>query len=209
MFSLRKRWLKFGFYGFTVILLIGIIGGITYMIRAGGGTLPVAGQATDFTATNVDGKPVSFNSLDGKIRLVTFFYTHCPGPCPLVAFRLEQIQNELQKEGVFGNKVAIVSVTLDPEHDTLPVLLKWADRYHPDFQGWYFVRPTPEQLPQILKAWGVQKQVVPGTVYISHTIKTELIDQNGNIRATYSGDNPNPQQVERDINSLLARWNWL
>ena len=39
-------------------------------------------------------------------------------------------------------------------------------------------------------------------MYISHTIKTELIDENGNIRATYSGDNPNPEQVEKDINSL-------
>ena len=111
--SLRKRWLKFSFYGVTTLLLIGISSGIIYMIRAGGGTLPVAGQATDFTATNVDGKPVSFNSLDGKIRLVTFFYTHCPGPCPLVAFRLEQIQDQLKKEGVLGSKVAIVSVTLD------------------------------------------------------------------------------------------------
>lgn len=209
LISLRKRWLEYGFYGMTTLLLIGIIGSITYMIRAGGGALPVNGQAANFAATNVNGKTVSFNHLDGKIRLLTFFYTHCPGPCPLVSFRLEQVQDQLKKEGVFGTKVAIVSVTLDPEHDTLPLVRQWADRYHPDYQGWYFVRPNPSQLPQILKAWGVQKQVVPGTVYISHTIKTVLIDQNGNIRATYPGDNPNPDQVERDINGLLARWNWV
>ncbi|WP_175511516.1 SCO family protein [Alicyclobacillus macrosporangiidus] len=206
---MRTRAGRMVFYAFVAVLVFAIAGAIGYMVRAGGGALPVTGQASDFTATNLDGKPVRFSSLDGKIRLVTFFYTHCPGPCPLTAYRLEQVQNDLKQQGLFGTQVAIVSVTLDPEHDTLQVIKDWSSHYQPDYGGWYFLRPDPQQLPAILKAWGIYKQQVPNSVYISHTLVTELIDQNGNIRATYLGDNPDPKKMEQDIHSLIARWHWL
>ncbi|MCL6548332.1 MAG: SCO family protein [Alicyclobacillus sp.] len=202
----RRRW---AFYALVAVLAAVIAAGLGYMVRQGGGSLPVVGQAAGFEATNVDGRTISFDGLNGKIRLVTFFYTHCPGPCPLTAYRLEQVQDAMEQKGLFGKKVAIVSITLDPEHDDLTAIRKWADHYRPDYRGWYFLRPSPAKLPAILKAWGIAKKPVPGTVYISHTIVTELVDQNGNIRAVYPGDNPSPQQMEKDINSLLARWNWL
>lgn len=205
---LKSRFGKISFYSLISLLIALIIGAIYYTLHEGGQSLPVNGQAVNFNATNMNGKNVSFQALNGKIRLVTFFYTHCPGPCPIIAYRLEQVQQDMEKTGEFGSKVAIVSVTLDPEHDSLPVLQKWAARYHPDEAGWYIVRPSVADLPQILASWGVQKQVVPGTVYISHTIKTELIDQDGNIRAVFPGDNPNPALMEKDIRSLLSRWNW-
>jgi protein SCO1 len=205
---MQKKFAKVSFYSVIVMFVLFIVGAIYYTLNAGGESLPVHGQAANFEATNVNGKKISFQSLNGKIRLVTFFYTHCPGPCPIIAYRLEQVQQAMQKEGKFGSKVAIMSITLDPQHDSLPILQKWALRYHPDEAGWFIVRPTPADLPNILQNWAVQKQVVPGTVYISHTVKTVLIDQSGNIRAVYPGDNPDPVQMEKDIQSLLTRWNW-
>ncbi|MCL6517677.1 SCO family protein [Alicyclobacillus sp.] len=206
---MKSRGARWAFYAVVAVLVLGIAAGVGYMLRAGGGSLPVMGQASDFTAVNTDGRPVRFSQLDGKIRLVTFFYTHCPGPCPLTAYRLEQVQNDLKQQGLFGSKVAIVSVTLDPEHDSVQDIRAWASHYNPDYDGWYFLRPDPKDLPAILKAWGVYRQPVPNSVYISHTLVTELVDQNGNIRATYLGDNPDPKQMEKDIHSLIARWNWL
>ncbi|MBX5437839.1 MAG: SCO family protein [Alicyclobacillaceae bacterium] len=203
------RRARFTLYAVVAVCAAVLAAGLGYMIRQGGGSLPVVGQASNFEAINVDGRQVSFDSLNGKIRLVTFFYTHCPGPCPLTAYQLEQVQNAMEQQGLFGHKVAIVSITLDPQHDNLAAIRKWSGHFHPDYAGWYFLRPDPQRLPAILKAWGIAKQPVPGTVYINHTIVTELVDQNGNIRAVYPGDNPSPQQMERDIHSLLARWNWL
>ena len=118
----RNRILTLGFWALTLILVAGIIGGLFYMIRERGGSLPVAGQAPNFSATDITGKTISLDSLDGKIRVVAWFHTHCPDECPLTAYRMEQIQNQLEKDGNFGNKVVFVSITFDPTRDTLLVI---------------------------------------------------------------------------------------
>lgn len=204
----RKRMLNLGFWVLIVVLIAGIIGGITYMIREGGGSLPVEGQAPNFTATNVTGKTISFDSLNGKVRLVTWFYTHCPDECPLTAYHMEQIQNQLEKEGKFGNKVVFVSITFDPTRDTLPVIQAWANHFQPDYKGWYFLRATPEQTKEILREWGIQ--VKPGATpgYLEHVVKTDLIDQNGNIRKVYNTADLNTNEVVSNINNLIAKSSW-
>ncbi len=167
--------------------------------------LPHDGKAPNFTATNINGKKVTFSNLNGKIRMVTFFYTHCTGPCPILAGQWAIVQNYLKKEGVFGKQVDFVSVTLDATHDTVPVIKKWAENFNPDLKGWYFLRPNPAQEPQILKAWQIQKTIVDAkTDLISHTILTDIVDKNGNIRDMLAGPQPSINTIENDINSLLA-----
>jgi protein SCO1/2 len=204
----RRRWWNYTFVFVVTILGLGVVGGVVYMIRAAGGTLPVDGQAPNFTATNVDGKAVSLSALDGKIRLVTWFYTHCPDVCPLTAHRLQQIQERLQAEGVFAKKVDIVSLDLDPESDSLRDVRVWSSHFNPDYQGWYFLRTSPEKTKRILKQWGIERKLIPGSVYVSHTIKTVLVDEDGNIRKTYNSADLDVDQVVADVNSLLDREKW-
>jgi protein SCO1/2 len=45
---------------------------------------------------------------------MTFVYTNCPTVCPLLTAQMKQLQNELKQEGVFGKRVAFVSMTVDP-----------------------------------------------------------------------------------------------
>ncbi|WP_067933947.1 SCO family protein [Alicyclobacillus kakegawensis] len=205
---IRTRWWNMAFIGIVTVLVVAIAGGLVYMVRAAGGTLPIEGQASDFTAINVDGRNIRFSSLDGKIRLVTWFYTHCPDVCPLTAHRMQQIQTKLEAEGVFASKVDIVAIDLDPESDSLHDIRVWSSHFNPNYHGWYFVRTDPEHTKRILKAWGVERKLIPGSVYVSHTIKTVLVDEDGNIRKTYNTANLNVDEVASDVNGLIQREKW-
>lgn len=204
----RKKVISAVFWIIALALLVGTAGGIIYMFREGSGSLPVLGQSTNFTATVVTGKTMSFDSLNGKVLVVTWFYTHCPDECPLTAYKMEQIQNELEKKGEFGSQVAFVSITFDPQRDTLPVIQAWANHFHANLKGWYFLRANPAETKIILQQWGVQ--VKPGATpeYFDHITKTDLIDEYGNIRKTYTGANLDTNEVMNDIQGLLARRNW-
>ncbi|MCF8567247.1 SCO family protein [Alicyclobacillus tolerans] len=207
---MRSKSLRFSFYGLVAALLLALIGGIVYMLRAGGGSLPVIGQEPNFTATNViSGQDVSMGNLNGKIVLITWYYTHCTDECPLTMYRFSQIQDQLEKQGLFGKKVVLIAMTLDPTRDTPPVIKQYGEHFKANFNGWYFLRATPTQTIQILNKWGIQVKPSTDKEFIEHTSKTDLIDQNGNIRAAYNTANLDPQQVVANINSLVSRMSWL
>ncbi len=205
----RKKWFNTLFYGIAAVVVCVVIGGIVYMFRAGASSLPEGGQAPSFTAYNLSDKPVALNQLNGKVVVMTWFYTHCTDECPLTMYRFEELQNKLKQQGTFGKDVVLVAVTLDPKRDTTPVLQAYAAHYHADSRGSYFLRDNPTETAKILESYGIQEKQLPDTEAIEHTIKTEIIDQNGNIRKTYNTANLNPDQMLSDINSLLARKNWL
>ena len=208
---------KSSFYGFIGLLLIAVIGGIVYMARIGGGTLPVVGQAPIFSADEVvsasapvtaSTKPIAMTSFNGKIVLITWYYTHCVDECPLTMFRFEQIQDALKKDGLFGKKVVLIAMTLDPTRDTPPVITEYASHFHADAAGWYFLRATPTNTRSILKQFGILVKPSTNPEFIEHVSKTELIDANGNIRAQYNTANLNTTTILNNIHSLVARENW-
>ena len=65
--------------------------------------------------TDQTGKPLDLASLKGNPTLVDFIYTRCPGPCQMMTAKMARVADRLGNE--LGSKVAVVSVTIDPEHD--------------------------------------------------------------------------------------------
>ena len=196
-------------YSIAVILCLFIAGEISYMIRAGAESLPVQGAAADFTATDVaDGKQVALQNLQGKIVLMTWYYTHCTNECPLTMYRFEQMQNQLTRDRLFGGRVVLVAMTLDPARDTPSVILQYSRHFHANYRGWYFLRANVGKTDRILKSWGVEVKPSTNKEFIEHTTKTVLIDQSGNIRATFPTANLNPSAVVADIRNLVSRESW-
>ena len=92
------------------------------------------GPAPQFTLTSQDGKPVALADLRGKAVVVAFIYTQCPDICPMLTQKMVEIQDELGAD--FGTKVAFVSISLDPEHDTPEVLKDYAQFWGAKPEGW-------------------------------------------------------------------------
>lgn len=95
----------------------------------------VYGQVPDFSLTERSGRRVALADLLGKVWVVNFFYTECTETCPLQSAHMARLQTEFADEP----DVRLVSISVDPEHDTPEVLSAYATRYRADPRRWLFL----------------------------------------------------------------------
>jgi protein SCO1/2 len=167
----------------------------------GGGRLPVIGPAPPFVLTSQDGKQVALADLRGKVVAVAFIYTSCPDICPLLTDKMARVQDKLG--AAFGAKVAFVSITLDPEHDTPAVLKDYAQAWGAKPDGWMFLTGSAAAVRDVTHRYGVffQKKA-DGSV--DHTQLTSLVDAKGDMRVQYLGARFDPEEFRHDLLSLVG-----
>jgi len=164
--------------------------------------LPVIGAAPQFTLTSQDGKPFALADLRGKAVVVAFIYTECPDICPMLTQKMVEIQDELGPD--FGAKVAFVSISLDPEHDTPEVLKDYAQFWGAKPEGWTFLTGSPEAVRDVTRHYGVffaKKE--DGSV--DHTQLTTIVDFAGQMRVQYLGARFDPEEFRQDLMSLADK----
>lgn len=149
-------------------------------------------KVPDVPFTDQDGKTVHLDQFKGKATLLTFIYTRCPFPtfCPLITSEFATIHNELAKTPEDYNRTHLVSISLDPEYDTAPVLRKYGLAYlgdNPDgFKQWDFVSTSPADLKKLATAFGLQYFVQDNQ--ITHSMNTILIAPDGTVAQSWSGN---------------------
>src|SRR5690606_19467637 len=99
---------------------------------------------TDFELTKSDGTPFRSADMKGKVWAATFFFSTCPGSCK----RLNQNIKHLSSLDELAD-VDWVSITVDPETDTLPVLAAKAKELNADPERWYFCRGAFDDVRRI------------------------------------------------------------
>lgn len=155
--------------------------------------------AYDFTLISADG-PVSLSSLNGKVVLIFFGYTHCPDVCPTT---LQEMSSVLDLMGSQAEKVQPVFVSVDPDRDS-PQRLK---AYLNNLDG-RILGITGEQavIDQIVTKYGVfyQKRVISesGDYLIDHTATSFLVDPQGFLRVVYPYATP-AKGIAEDIRYIL------
>lgn len=107
--------------------------------------LPSYGSVPAFALTDQAGAQFSSPAvLNGHVWVADFFFTSCPGPCPRMSSQMHQVQTALLKDGV-----RLVSLTVDPDHDTPPVLESYARRYGARDDVWYVLTASRESLQHL------------------------------------------------------------
>ncbi len=163
--------------------------------------LPDMGPAPDFMLVSQDGTEVGLASLRGKVVVVTFIYTWCPDICPLLTAKMARVQDDL--EASFARNVAFVSITLDPERDTVEVLKDYAEAFGADPSGWFFLTGEAEAVREVVARYGMV--TIPGVDgAIDHNLLTTLIDRRGKMRVQYLGFRFDPEELHQDLLALLA-----
>jgi len=164
--------------------------------------LPDMGPAPPFALMSQDGKPVALSGLRGKVVAVSFFYTGCPDICPLLTQKLVEVQDALGED--FGNKIAFMSITVDPERDTPEVLKDYATAWEAKTTGWSFLSGPPAVVSDVVRRYGVYvAKTAEGA--IDHTMLTSIIDQRGVLRVQYLGTRFDPAEFRRDLLSLVDK----
>ena len=162
--------------------------------------LPKIAPAPDFALTSQDGAPVKLSDYRGRVVAVTFIFTLCADTCPVLTPMMSFVQDQLGED--FGEKIAFVSITVDPERDTPGVLKEYAQAFGANFAGWSFLTGAPDAVHEVTRRYGVfaAKNANGG---VDHTFLTSIIDQRGTLRVQYLGVRFDPEEFRRDLLSLL------
>ena len=165
-----------------------------------GGRLSKIGRAPDFTLTTQDGARLSREELRGKVLAITFIYATCVDTCPLLTAKMAALQRSLGRD--FGPRVFFVSITVDPERDTPDTLKTYARGHGADLGGWAFLTGTPEEIQDVARRYGVYARKQTGGD-VDHTFLTSIVDPEGILRVQYLGVRFDPDEMLRDLRSLL------
>lgn len=152
--------------------------------------------------TNQLGKKVSLDDLRGKILVIDFFFTRCPSICPGLARNMKKLQDAFVKNPEI---VQFISVSVDPERDSVPQLRKFADRYEINHDTWWLVTGDKKEIYYFalneLKASIADATV--DTAFI-HTENFFLLDSNRVVRGWYNGfDSVKQAELARTIPLLM------
>src|SRR3970040_745700 len=170
------------------------------------------GPAPKFELINQDNVKISNETYKGKVYVLEFFFTTCPSICP----KMNQSMLLIEKT-FFGNpNFGIVSITIDPSHDTPSVLKDHAELLGVKSSNWNFLTCDMEYIFNLankgFNLYAGENSDVRGG--FEHSGLFALIDKNGNIRCRkddfgntilyYDGlDKKGVRDIQQDINVLL------
>ena len=159
----------------------------------------------DFSLLERSGKRVTLADLRGKIWIADFIYTQCTDTCSWQTADMATLQERWANE----NDLRLVSISLDPEHDTPSILTRFAARFHANSQRWLFLTGNKKQIASLVEdGFALPASAVagrPGTApTIIHSPRFILIDRDGQIRGSYdSRDRQSMQRLNTDVTNLL------
>jgi cytochrome oxidase Cu insertion factor (SCO1/SenC/PrrC family) len=131
----------------------------------------------EFELTERSGRPFRSRDMKGKVWVVSFFFSTCTGTCSRLNANIQYLNSlpEIQD-------VTWVSITVDPEKDTLPVLRQYADDHNADPQRWLFCRGDFPYVKRI--AHDMLK--IGGVTYQGHNDYAVIIDKQGEIAGMFN-----------------------
>jgi protein SCO1/2 len=157
-----------------------------------GGSLPIYGDAPDFSLTERSGRMVGLADLKDGVWVANYIFTRCPGPCPFMSIRAKELV-----EG--GKGFTVVSFTSDPAFDTPEVLARYAEKYQADPNRWLFLTGPKEEISRTAAEFKFGTLDAPDM----HSTRFILIDRKARVRGYYDSNDPEHlARIKRDIRSL-------
>ena len=181
-------------------------------------------RVPDFSLTNQMGRQVSWKDMmykrndsttEGKIVVIDFFFTHCPTICPTMTEHMKLLRDNIKSNDEGGNReadfVQFLSVSVDPERDSVAELKKWADRFQINPQNWWLLTGNKKEIYDWARN-GLKLAVVDGGHVDSNFMHPQLFmlldkdrvigarkDENGNIKMYNGLDSNDLRKLANDI----------
>lgn len=161
--------------------------------------LRVGELAPDFELTDQNGDSLRLSSLRHSPVLLSFLYTRCPVPevCPRLAAAFSFVHRR------YGEKVQLVSITVDPVWDSSPVLAAYAKLWRAKASSWHFLTGQPDEIARVGRNYGLVYWPDEGVV--AHTARTYVIGRDGLIAAVLEGTSWRPEQLSSLVERQLER----
>ena len=176
--------------------------------------------APQFSLTNQLGQPVTLESLQGRLVVLTFLYTYCPDVCPITTTQLRDVQIQLAAD---AGGVEFVAISVDPERDTTGAAREYLERWELE-DKWQFLVGDMDTLAPVWKSYFVDpyaaesreeastpeprgavdalSAAIAEQYLVIHSAPVFLVDQHGRRRVVFTSP-LDPAEIVQDIRTLL------
>lgn len=165
------------------IAVILLLAGASYIIRDAERAqqeIPILYPLPNFNLVDQNESTFGLQELQGRISVVDFIFTSCRGPCPVLSANMAELYRRFKGEA----KIQFISISVDPQRDTLPALRAYADRFGVTDNRWRFLRGESTAVTALIEeGFKLSADNLPQ----GHSTKFVLVDQNGYIRRYYDG----------------------
>jgi protein SCO1/2 len=158
-----------------------------------------------FQFTDQSGNVFSDKMLDGKTYIAEFFFTSCKTICPRMNRELESVQFKFRDDST----VKILSFTVDPENDSVPVLAAYAEKYHADRDKWYFLTGEKQKIYDLARTgfYLAAVQNSKSAEEFNHSEQLVMVDKDRRIRGYYEGTDD--MEVSRLMDEIqVLQWEY-
>jgi protein SCO1/2 len=162
-------------------------------------------RAPDASLTDHLGAAFTLEEWRGSAVALTFVYTRCPLPqyCPLLDRRFAEMQQSIKNDPVLLSRARLLSVSFDPEGDTMARLQAHAARLRIDPGIWRFATAPRDSVDRFAAQFGVSL-VREQDGSITHNMRTAVIDPAGRVVSIYESSDWSAAQVVSDLRRALA-----
>lgn len=166
--------------------------------RAAGGDAAARVVLADAALVDQDGAPVQFRSeaIADHVVVVDFVFTTCTTVCPALSAIFARVQARLGER--LDGGVRLVSVSLDPAHDTPARLKEYAAR-HRAGPHWRWLTGDQPEVERVLRGLGAY------TPNFSAHAPMVLVGDGRTGEFTRLNGFPSPEKVTAEVDRLLAR----
>lgn len=148
-----------------------------------------------FKFVNHLGDTVTEKDYEGRIYVADFFFVTCTSICPQMRDQMWRLQQKFWDK----DSVLLISHTVNPEEDSIPVLARYAKDRGANDKKWNFVTGDKKQLYDLART-GYFLPVEEGDGSADDFIHSEkfiLVDQQGHIRGIFDGTD------QKDVDKLM------
>lgn len=174
----------------VVVAFVLMIAIPSFVCRPKDKVLPDLATIGQFSLVDEQGVPFTDAAMKGHVSIVNFIFTRCDTICPVSTMKMERIQGKMYD---VGDKVKLVSFSVDPDYDTPARLLEYGLKYRYRPEQWHFVTGPHDAVYDVIeKQFMTSMMRLPdkpsGVPDISHQGYFLLVDKNAHLRGIYDSD---------------------
>jgi protein SCO1/2 len=169
--------------------------------------LEPGGSVPDEALQDETGATRRLTDWKGRAVALTFIYTRCPMPdfCQLMERRFADVQKRAAADPSLRDRVHLVSISFDPDHDTPAVLKAHARAVGADPRIWTHLTGPAAAIENVASKFGVSVLRDDETEAITHNLRTAVIDPRGRLVKIYSGSDWTPEALVDDLREAGGR----
>ena len=159
-----------------------------FACRAADPKLDDLGAVPAFNLTDNTGQVFTEEALRGHPTIIDFVFTRCDTICPVVSARMQRLQESLLDRK--ADSIKLISITVDPEHDTPEKLAEYAARFSAKPEKWRFLTGPKDKVRALVEGPFMNSMIneglsPSGAPAISHNGHFVLVDGDLHIRGVY------------------------